>query len=211
MRLVVGLGNPVALPALEEVRQLAGSRDPLALPALKRVRPLVGPWDAPALRAGDGKVRPLVDSWDAPAVAALEEVRPLVGLWDPPAVAAPEEVRPSRRQEARAAAPASEAAVRECRFSIPCHRSREISDGGLHDAGAWSWLLDQLYAELGDWFVSFECLRTTDREREFAVTLRAGAFGRLREILEEACERFHRKRIRAVFPGRKKVKEVRHR
>jgi hypothetical protein len=128
----------------------------------------------------------------------------VVGAWE-------SKEQPSWHGEAREPAPASGPAMRMCKFSIPGHRSGKISDGELHDAGTWSWLLDQLYAEQDDGWTVPKCLPAKGGGRKFRVTIPAGAVGRLHQILQEACERFHRKRIRAVFLDRHQAMEVRHR
>jgi hypothetical protein len=141
----------------------------------------------------------------------LESVRYYRSLWTcpPPRI----EARPSFRQEAEGRAPDRGAAVRTFEFSIPGNRSRKISDGGLHGAGAWSWLLDRLYVEQDGGFSKIECLPADGSGggggRTYRVTVRADAVGRLREILEEACDRFCRKRVRGVFCDNNEVMKVR--
>jgi hypothetical protein len=105
--------------------------------------------------------------------------------------------------EALVPAPASGPAMRTCTFSIPGHRSGKISDGELHDAGTWSWLLDQLCAEQDKGWTVPKCLPAKGGGREFRVTIPASHFRRLHNILQEACERFHQESIPVVM-------EVRH-
>jgi hypothetical protein len=156
----------------------------------------------------------LVTRWEMTAITIELPIRLVRVDWDPrlPLVvpARESQEQPFWRGEAREPAPASGAAVRMCKFSIPGHRSGKISDGELHDAGTWSWLLDQLYGELDGGLIDIVCLPAAGGGREFRVTLSAGAVGRLHNILQEACERFHRKRIRVVFLDRFAAMEVRH-
>jgi hypothetical protein len=126
------------------------------------------------------------------------------------------EERPSSPWQDRWPAPTDGTAVRTCQFSISSNRSRKLSDGGLHTPDAWSWLRDTLFAEVGEGLVDIPQFFSVKRSEggggvKVRLTLVASAVGRLREILEEACERFHRKRIRVVFRDRHNVMEVWHR
>jgi hypothetical protein len=121
------------------------------------------------------------------------------------------QARPSGCREARKPSPARGQAMRECEVEIPYHGSGNISDGSLHDAEAWSWLQDQLYAELDGGFTNFKWVPSTGHGRRFRVVLSASAVGRLKEILAEACERFYCERIKVVFPDRGEIEEVPHR
>jgi hypothetical protein len=82
----------------------------------------------------------------------------------------------------------------KCEFRIPLRRCRDISDGALHDPGAWSWLLDRLFAAQ-DAGLRFSPVRTGARGRKYRVTVPASTVGVFWEIVKEACVTFAQKQI----------------
>ena len=89
----------------------------------------------------------------------------------------------------------------ECRFLVPLHRDKSISDGGLHPVTAWNWL----HAELWEWFHGRTNSRIAiyegvwkdekgepvyDTSREYIVALPQDEVDDLRKLLVKACTVF---------------------
>jgi hypothetical protein len=101
----------------------------------------------------------------------------------------------------------------ECSFLIPVMRDANLSDGQLHDAEYWDWLVNELCLrfrgatrspELYDGFYEDPDTRqlVTDRSRKFTVAVSELTVNDLRSLLSAACLVFQQKCIYLSVAGR---------
>jgi hypothetical protein len=100
----------------------------------------------------------------------------------------------------------------ECRFFIPIHRDKSISDGDSHPVTAWQWLHGELFEWFngrtnssaaifeGDW-KDEKGERVYDTSREYIVALPQDKVDELRKMLAKACSVFFQKCIYLSVKG----------
>jgi hypothetical protein len=103
-------------------------------------------------------------------------------------------------------------ALLECSFLIPTRRDTNLSDGRPHEASAWKWLKKQLNAFGGGtrakelyegWYQDPDTgEQVSDVSRKYFVALSRHDLGRLRQILQEACDVFEQKCVYLSIAGR---------